>query len=135
MTRSSFFLLQLYTFFLSCIAYCLSAFHRPVSRTGVLTVQNNLELAAFQHTRKTAFPLFYCQATSLVVPMEADGGISSLFVVVVVIFVLVEGECAVGTRIDAYLQIVPILFGGILYFGTERQDTAGFYIDGQNLFR
>ena len=42
-----------------------------------------------------------------VVPVDGDGGIDSLFVVVVVALVLIKGEMGVGARVNAQLEVVP----------------------------
>ena len=58
------------------------------------------------------------------VPCKGYLGETSLFVVVVVALVLVEGECAVCARVDAYFEVVPVVLLAVLHIGPPRDDGA-----------
>ena len=60
----------------------------------------------------------------LVVPLEGDGRVDALLVVVVVAFILVEGKLGIGTGVYNDVEIVPCLLGSVLYVGAEGNDTA-----------
>ena len=85
---------------------------------------DNGELALREHTRIVALTLVDGQGAGLVVPMESDSGILAFLVVVVVALVLVESEVAIGTRLNAYLEVIPSLLAYILHIRTEGQDAA-----------
>ena len=60
--------------------------------------------------------------------METDLAESSFFIIVIVAFVFIEGELAVGSRIDTDFQVVPLLFGCVLHCRAEGHDGTGFHI-------
>ena len=78
-----------------------------------------------EHAGVAALAVANGQRVRTVVPMERDGGIDAVLVVVAVSLVLVEREVAVGTRIEPDLQIVPCLLTHILHLRTKGQNAAG----------
>ncbi len=52
-----------------------------------------------------------------------------MLVIVVVAFVFIECETAIGSGIDAYFKVIPWLFGGILYVWADGEDATGTHIE------
>ena len=84
-------------------------------------------MTLLQHARILALTLADGQLLLAVVPLESDGGVGTLLVVVVVAFVLIEREATIGTRIDAHLEVIPSLLANILHLRTEGKDAACTY--------
>lgn len=77
--------------------------------------EDDCELAAGEHPWVAALALSNRQRTSLVVPVETDGGIDALFVAVGVALVFIEGEGTVGTGVEVELEVVPGLLTRVLH--------------------
>ena len=57
-----------------------------------------------------------------IVPMERDGGVHALLVVVAVVLVFVQNEVSVGSAIDAQLNRIRRLLSGPLDVGAHGDD-------------
>ena len=77
--------------------------------------EDDCELTAGEHPWVAALALSNRQRTSFVVPVETDGSIYALFVTVGVALVFIEGEGAVGTGVEAELEVVPGLLTRVLH--------------------
>src|ERR1700690_1325133 len=93
--------------------------------TVSLADDNYLKGAGLQHAWECALPGVDGQLSLGVVPVERDGRVDAFLVVVVVVLVLVQREGAVGAGIDAQLDRIGWLLGGILKERTHRNDGAG----------
>ena len=62
-----------------------------------------------------------------IMPLEGDGGVGALLILIAVAFIFIEEERAVGTRIDTDLKLIPCLLTYILHLGGEGQDAASTY--------
>ena len=71
----------------------------------------------------------------MVVPFQGDGGVSSLFVVIIVELIFVKGKFRVRSRIDTDGQIVPFLFRRVLHGGPPGENRAGTDVDRHNVNR
>ena len=89
-----------------------------------MSATNNLHVegASSEHTREGAFALADGEGLAAIVPCETDGAVQSLFVVVVVAFVFVEGEGGIGARINNEVDVIEFVFVGVLYVRTQWKD-------------
>src|ERR1035438_4806679 len=95
------------------------------ARAMALAYKDDLKTSRLQHAGKLALPGADGELVARVIPVKVDRGIDTLFVVVIVVLVLVQGEAAVGAGIDAQLDGVGGLFIGVLNEWAHRHDRAG----------
>src|SRR5574344_1976031 len=81
------------------------------------------------HALKLTFAMTEGQRSCGFVPVEGDGAVGTLFVVVTVVFIFIKGELTISARVNTDFQRFPILFSGVLYIRTPRYDTPCFNVE------
>src|SRR5205823_6143742 len=66
-------------------------------------------------------------------PCDGDSGVVSGFVVVVVAFVLIEAEAAVGAGVDAEFDGAVRFFSGVLLGWAEGEDRSGADVEWDSI--
>src|SRR5580658_7912891 len=105
------------------------------SHAVAFTHKNHAEGARFQHAGEPSLPLADGQAAGGIVPLDRDGGIHALLVIVVIALVFVEREAASRAAIDAQFDGVRRLLGGIFDIGPHGHDGSRAYIQRQAVER
>src|SRR4029077_624936 len=88
------------------IHYFIGRVRRRNANSVLLPDEDNTERPAREHSWKLALPIANGKGLLGIVPAKKNRGVDILLVVVVVVFVLVESELAIGTAIDSQLDRV-----------------------------
>ena len=87
-----------------------------------------MESPVFPHSRETAAAISNCQCFGFVVPVQRINGIRSMFVIVIVAFVIVEPKVAVSSGADSQLNRISL--------GRSRSEAMGRLLQQkQKLYR
>src|SRR5215469_7849272 len=97
----------------------------------VLANYDHIEGMSLGHTREASLAVANSEGLGSIVPMQLNGCMLSLGIVVVVVLVLVEGEVAVGSGVDANLDRVGGLFGRPLHRRPHGNDRACSNVERQ----
>lgn len=77
-------------------------FRRNICACGIAVYHHDVEFPGFKHSGILAKSFSYCQGSVGVVPVESDGRVGSILIIVVVKLVLIQCKRSVRSRIDPY---------------------------------
>src|SRR5947207_3224208 len=97
----------------------------------VLANKNHSEAAIFQHARKLSLAFADRQGLTFIVPMQRDGRVGALFIVVIVVLVFIEGKVSICARVDSQLHGICRLLGRPFFIRSERNDRSRPHIKWQ----
>ena len=101
-------ILKFHIYFFPFIKHCLFTSIR----------HSNCKLPLIQHPFIAATACINSQCPLGIIPSHRNFSISTVFVIIVIAFILIKHKITIGTRINTNLEIVPFLLGHVLHIGT-----------------
>ena len=97
------------------------------SCSASLRNHNDIQLPRLAHTLVFTLACRQVQSSFLVVPFHCERAECALFVVVVVAFILIYGECSVFAWINSYFPFGIVLLRTVFHLRTDRNNASSPY--------
>src|SRR5579871_4550362 len=89
------------------------------------TDHNDSKRALLEHSRERSASVADGESAGFVVPLHWDGRVSTLFIVICVVLIFVEGERNISAGVDAQFDWIRGLFSSELQVRAERKNGTG----------
>ena len=105
------------------------------SRPFVLVHSYQMKDPAVPYSGKSSFPFTDDQRSRSIVPSKVNRAILAFFVIIIIIFILVQRKAAIGSPIYPYFQCIRRFLQGILLKWPKRQYGAALYKQWHPVYR